>query len=169
MEVAPHESALRRYLRRSFPALHDVDDVVQESYLRLLTRKSAHPILSAKAFLFAIARRLAIDLGRHHRRSPIALCGDMAGLAVSDDRPAVVALVSHEERVRLLVAAIDSLPGRCREVVILRKLKFTSQKETAARLGVSEKCVENQLHRGLVRCRAYLHRHGVEGFSGHEG
>ena len=35
-EVRPHEPALRAWLRRQYPNLADMDDVVQESYLQLL-------------------------------------------------------------------------------------------------------------------------------------
>src|SRR5688500_14989442 len=34
-EVHTHDIALKRYLRSSFPALHDVEDIAQESYLRI--------------------------------------------------------------------------------------------------------------------------------------
>ncbi|MBI2497428.1 MAG: RNA polymerase subunit sigma-24, partial [Opitutae bacterium] len=35
-EVQPHEPALRAWLRNRFPTLVDPDDLVQESYARLL-------------------------------------------------------------------------------------------------------------------------------------
>ena len=38
-EVQPHESSLRSYLRSVFPSLPDIDDLVQESYARLLRAK----------------------------------------------------------------------------------------------------------------------------------
>jgi RNA polymerase sigma factor (sigma-70 family) len=44
-------------------------------------------------------------------------------------------------------AAGSSLPNRCREIVVLRKLEGLSQKETAAQLGLSEKTIEEQLSR----------------------
>lgn len=167
-EVEPHEPSLRSYLRGSFPAVRDIDDVVQESYLRLWTRRSAQPIQSVKGFLFTVARRLALDVLRRERRSPIIAGGDLACLDVSDDRLAVTEIVSQDEKVALLIAAIDSLPARCREVVVLRKFKLVPQKDVAARLGVTEKCVENQLQRGLTRCRDYLRRRGIQNFFGDE-
>ena len=55
-EVQPHESSLRSYLRNVFPSLTDIDDLVQESYARLIRAKDAGRISYAKAFLFATAR-----------------------------------------------------------------------------------------------------------------
>jgi len=44
------------------------------------------------------------------------------------------------------------LPERCREVFTLRRIHGVSQKEIAARLGISEKTVENQSVLALRRC-----------------
>ena len=168
-EVHPHEPSLRAYLRASFPSVGgEIDDVVQTSYLRIWRQRAEEPIQSAKAFLFTIARHLALDLVRRERRSPIATVGDLAAVDVIDDRASVPDSVSRAERIRLLVEAIDSLPPRCREVMILRKLKFLPQREVAARLDISENGVEIQLTRGLARCRDYLRQRGVSSLFGHE-
>jgi len=58
-EVQPHEPMLRAYLQKRFPALADVDDVVQEAHLRLLEARRTSVIASAKAYLFTIARNVA--------------------------------------------------------------------------------------------------------------
>ena len=52
-----HDDHLKAYLRTSFPTVRDVDDIVQESYLRIWRRQSIQPVRTAKAFLFTIARR----------------------------------------------------------------------------------------------------------------
>jgi hypothetical protein len=38
-EVQPHEPLLRAHLHSAFPSLPDVDDIVQESYFRLIQAK----------------------------------------------------------------------------------------------------------------------------------
>lgn len=159
--MQPHEASLRAYLHGSFPAVRDVDDVVQESFLRVWRARAAQPIVSARGFLFKVARHLAIDRLRQDRRSPIETVGDLAELDVSEDKPAVSSTVSRNEKIQLLVAAIDRLPAKCREVVVLRKLHLLPQREVAERLGISEKGVEIQLSRGLARCRDYLQARGV--------
>lgn len=159
--IYSHDSSLRSYLRRAFPSVRDVEDVVQESYLRVWKVRAAQPVQFAKAFLFTIARRIAIDVLRHDRRSPIDLTSDSADLDVSFPESDVSEIACQNETADLLIEAIDSLPARCREIVILRKLKFLSQRQVAERLGISEKGVENQLARGLVRCREFLRRRGV--------
>lgn len=161
-EAQPHGPALKDYIRRAFPSLRDVDDVVQESYLRLWRRHAEEPIRSARAFLFSVAQRIAIDGLRRRRRSPIDSFASLAELNIADDTPAAPEQLGEDEKIALLVAAIDALPARCREVVVLRKLHLLSQRETAARLGISEKGVENQLARGLERCRLWLRHRDAE-------
>ena len=141
--------------------MYDVDDVVQESFLRVWKTKASEPIRSAKVFLFKIARHLAIDVIRRERRSPIKPVGSLEELNVSEDRPAISSKVSRNEKIQLLILAIDSLPPKCRQVVVLRKLKDAPVREIAEQLGISEKGVEIQLTRGIARCREFLLKRGV--------
>jgi RNA polymerase sigma-70 factor (ECF subfamily) len=167
-EVRPHENSLRSYLRGAFPAVRDVDDVVQESYLRIWRARTQLPIQSAKAFLFKIARHLALDRVRRERISPIIAVTDFGALTALEGRPdaADAACLSHDTMI--LAQAIESLPPRCREIVILRKLRGVSQKDIAAQLGISEQTVQVQAARGLKRCEEFLRKRGVRGTSGED-
>src|SRR5687768_12172623 len=102
-EVHPHDASLKAYLRSSFPAVRDIDDVVQESYLRIWRSRAAQPIHSAKAFLFKVARHVALNLVDRQRASPVMVVGDLAALPVLDHGPGVVETVGRNEKLRLLV------------------------------------------------------------------
>jgi RNA polymerase sigma factor (sigma-70 family) len=163
--IQVHDSALKSYLRRSFPrARGEVDDVVQESYLRIWRARAGQPLKSAKAFLFTVARRVALDLLRHKRASPINDVGNFPALPVLDEREDVVDLVSREEKIRLLAQALATLPPRGREVVILRKLKGLSQKEVSSQLNLSEKTVDEHLYRGMKRLGHHLRERGARDY-----
>ncbi|MGH7944042.1 MAG: RNA polymerase sigma factor [Opitutaceae bacterium] len=160
-EVHPHDSQLRAYLHGAFPSVRDVDDLVQESYLHLWRRQLTVPIRSAKSFLFKIARHLAIDTVRHSQRSPFKDVADLAQSAVLDTEPNAAEAACTSEELNLLLEAIESLPPRCREIVVLRKLRGLSQKEIASRLGIAEHTVEVQGGKGLNRCEEFLRQRGV--------
>jgi RNA polymerase sigma-70 factor (ECF subfamily) len=159
--VRPHEAQLRSYLRSAFPSVGDVDDLVQESYFRIWKARAARPIHSARGFLFKVARHLALDLVRRNHRAPIETVGDLDGLYVIEEKPDAAERSSIQEKIDLLAEAVAGLPARRREIVILCKLRLMSHKEAAARLGISERTVENQLFRGIRQCRAYLEKRGV--------
>lgn len=161
-EVQPHEPILRSYLHGTFPAARDVDDLVQESFLRIWIAHTANPIRSAKAFLFQVARHLAIDLLRRNTISPIQGVSDLAALSVLDEGPNAAEFAFNRDEMILVAQAIHSLPSRCREIVVLRKIKCLPQKEIARSLGISEQTVQVQVLRGVKRIRAFLRRRGVQ-------
>lgn len=168
-EVHAHDASLKRYLRRSFPTVRDVDDLVQESYLRVWRRQLVRPIsevagsvsASVKGFLFQVARRLAIDTIRRDRTSPIVSLTDFAPSSVMDDKANIHESACIRQEFEFLLEAIDSLPARCREVVVLRKIHGLSSAETARALGISQETVHAHARRGLQRVHAALRRSGV--------
>ena len=160
-EVQPHEPALRTYLRNRFPKERDVDDVVQESFLPLWKVRTGRQVRFAKALLFKVARHLVIDLARRRKTFPEDAVRDLDVQNVIEEGSSVVDVVSLREKTRLLAEAIDSLPARCREIVILRKLRSMPQREVALHLGLSEKTVEAHVNRGIRRCEEYLRKRGV--------
>ena len=160
-EVHPYDAQLKSYLRSSFPTIRDVNDIAQETYLRIWKARLAQPVRSTKSFLFTIARHLAFDTIRRNRVSPISAVTEMPSSPVMDLGPGGVDIVCSREEIALFVEAIDTLPSRCREIVILRKLKGLSQAAIAEKLEISEHTVEVQVMRGIKRCDQFLHRRGV--------
>ena len=162
-EVHVHEPSLRAYLRTQFPFASDMDDVVQESFLRIWRVRMGQPVRYAKSLLFKVARHLVIDIARRNQISPIKYRADLAALPMVDDgRPGPAEAACKRDEVILLAAAIDSLPSRCREILVLRKLHGVPQKEIAAQLGLSEQTVQVQVSRGVRRCEEFLKVHGVQ-------
>ena len=160
-EVYPHESQLRGFLHRQFPTLRDTDDLVQESYLRILRARRAGRIKSVKSYLFGIARNAALSLFRRKRVTQEISVGDFGALEVMEDEVDVVAVVSTRQELALVVEAMDRLPARCREVVMLWALEGLSREEVAARLGISEHTVRAQLATGVKRCIQFMRERGI--------
>lgn len=161
-EVQPHESALRAWLRARFPAIADTDDLVQESYTRLLRVRATGSVACARAFLFITARNLALNHLRHLRYETSSDLTENDPSGVLDEGAAIPESVARAEDLQLLIHAIQSLPERCRQVLTLRKIYGFTQKETAARLGIAEHTVEAQGAIGLRKCIEYFRRHGYQ-------
>lgn len=162
-EVHPHEPALRAWLQRQYPTLSEVDDVVQESYLKLLSARERGSISSAKAYLFAIARNAALSFFRKRHHISIETAQDLEfanGGGASGD---VVEAVSARQEFMLATEAIDALPARCREIVILRVVHGLPHKEIGRRLGLAEQTVRVQVARGMKKCADFLRERGVDG------
>ena len=63
--VQPHEPVLRAWLRSRFRTEDASDGPLRESSLGLLRDRERGEVTSPKAFLFAVARHLALDRCRH--------------------------------------------------------------------------------------------------------
>ena len=157
-----NEAALKRFLRRFIKSREGVDDLAQEAFLRAFAAESKRAIEAPKAFLFKVARNLALNELARLSTATTEPIGDFEGQEVLEDssQAAVDDAVDGRERIRMLARAIAALPPQCAKVFILRKMQGLSQKEIAARLNISVRTVENHVALGLVRCRAYMRAHG---------
>lgn len=160
-EVLPHEPGLRAWLWRNHPALkEELDDIVQESYFRLLRARAAGPIRCARTYLFGIARHVALGIHRVQRHAGVTRVNELPETATMEANGDVVAMVTHRQELALTAEAIARLPDRCREVVTLHTVEGLSYREIAARLGLAEETVRVQMARAVKKCIAFLRERG---------
>ena len=160
-EVQPHEPALRAYLQARFPALGDYDDIVQESYVRLLRAQAAGHVRFAKAFLFTTARNAALDFFRRRSVLPMEQVTDFKELSVLEEPPGVGEKIDQSYELEVLADAVRALPDRCRQVMMLRYLDSLSYKEIAAQLGISPETVKVHMAKGMRRCATFFAERGL--------
>lgn len=147
-----------RYLRYHVASADEADELTAETFLRAVrAAASFDPSRGhAKAWLFRIAQNVLRDSRRRERRRgsvPIESFRDLVSEA-----PSAEERLLHEEEVRRLLAAMDELPERDREVVSLRYASELEYGEIAAILGIREAAVRTRLWRALGRLRGALTR-----------
>jgi RNA polymerase sigma factor (sigma-70 family) len=155
-EVQPHRPALRAWLLARFPSLPDVDDVVQETFVRILRAREVAPVRSARALLYVTARNLALDTVRRQKVVRFETLTEETSSSVVDDSGDVLATLNQQQELELLSQAIKSLPDRCRQVMTLRTSYGYTAKQIAACLGVSESTVDKALAQGIRLCAAFF-------------
>ena len=160
-EVQPHEAALRNFLTAQFSSLRDVDDLVQETFSRVLRAHAAGPVESPRGLLFATARNLALDALRRRQVVSFEPMAENSESPVFMDVTDVAETVSKRQELELLTEAIQALPDRCRQVFTLRAVYGLSQREIAGKLGISENTVEKQMGKGLRRCGEFFAQRGL--------
>ncbi len=158
-EVRPHEASVRGYLRHQFPDV-DADDVVQESYLKLLKHEASGKIVSAKAYFFSVARNTALKFFRRRQIFSTVPVNELPDWRVLDGGPNAIETVNARQRLELVADAVDVLPARCREVVRLAIVGGLSTAEISAQLEISENTVRVQMARGIKKCSDYLRERG---------
>lgn len=134
----------------------EVEDILQETYIRSFEANKKQHIISPKAFLARTARNLALN---HIQRSAVKYnisTGENDALPVYSSNPGVEEQVEWDQRFRQFCAAVKNLPTQCRRVFVLKQVYGLSRKEIAQRLDLSEKTVEYHIGQGLFKCRKYL-------------
>jgi RNA polymerase sigma-70 factor (sigma-E family) len=140
------------------------EEVVQEAFVRLYGswRRLRDPG-RAEAYVRSAVRNLARDqlrrrrTVRRYRAATATATGPDAAGGVAGAPPAgpADALIDAERR-RQLAFAVDRLPGRQRECVLLRYWADLSEREIAATLGISPGSVKRHVHRAVTRLEAEL-------------
>jgi len=148
-EVLPLETMLMRFLRRNWRDRSDIEDLRQEIYVRVCEAAEAETPRSAKSFVFATARNLLTDLIRRENVVPIAAVADPETMGVEGEEPLQDRALIAKDELRRLQNAIDKLPPRHREAVILGRIEGLSGREIAARMGIAEGTVSEHLKLGM--------------------
>jgi RNA polymerase sigma factor (sigma-70 family) len=148
-EVLPLEAALMQFLRRSGRNAHEIADLRQEVYLRVCEAAKRQIPRPVRPFLFTIARNLLIDQMRRDSVIPIDAVSDIEMLNIAADVPGPDRNALARSELRRLRAALENLPPRCREVVILRRIEGLSRREIASRMGIADKTVTEYLTNGV--------------------
>jgi|HubBroStandDraft_2_1064218.scaffolds.fasta_scaffold02419_3 RNA polymerase sigma factor (sigma-70 family) len=148
-EVFPLEAALMQFLHHNWRNAGDIADLRQDIYLRVCEVAMKQIPRPAKPFVFAIARNLLIDRVRRAQIIPIDAVADLDALGVPVDEPGPDRGVAARAELRRLQAAIDRLPPRCREAVVLARIDGLTGRQIAQRMGVTESAVSHHLDYGL--------------------
>ena len=156
-EILVHEGALVRYLLRSWFRHEEIHDLRQEIYVRVYEAAAKARPAMPKSFMFTTARHLMTDRLRRGRVVSIEAVGDIDALNVPVDEVTPDRRLDAHQELKRLADAFDRLPDRCREVVWLRRVEELSQKEVAARMGITEKTVEKQIAKGARLIAEYFY------------
>lgn len=138
---------LRAYLRRSLPP-DDVDDALQEAYMRLLrTPHAALPVDERRAYLYRVAANLVNDAWRSRKKAP----------AAGGPPPESLAARSPSDATRLDVTrALERLRVQERTMMWLAYVEQASHREIAVAVDVKEGSVKVLLSRARRKLAAAL-------------
>jgi RNA polymerase sigma-70 factor (ECF subfamily) len=149
-DPGPWQAELRAFLAR-MGACDDLDDLVQETFLRAVRKPPEGP---ARAYLYQVALNLFRDRGRRLERGVRVLEG-----AARIDHRASVDPADTVERRDLAERAwrlILTLPDHQRAALILRIDRQFTYREAARVLGCSEATVRQHFYLGMKAVRAVI-------------
>ena len=151
---AEEEPRLRRFLRRFGPVI-SADDIIQDCFARLCAADHAS-LIEPRAYLFRMARNLALNELKRLKTRPVTAVRDLARLELPSDAPSPEErLIKADESVQL-GAALALLPAHQRAALTMFKGEGLSHKEIGRRLGVSHRTVERYVADALAKCHKIL-------------
>jgi RNA polymerase sigma-70 factor (ECF subfamily) len=160
-QVFRHRTALQRYLSRFTSGAEDIEDLVQETFVRVYSLADYRSVDAPKALLFRIGHNLAVERARRHSTQATDSMADLEPLGVYSSEASAEEQIDSRRRFETFCAAVDRLPPLCRRVFVLRKVYKLSHAEISQVLDVSHSTIEKHVAKGLVRCREYLRELGL--------
>lgn len=148
-------SSLRRFLKRKLNDSADVDDLVQESYLRLYDARRRTRIGNTRGFLYRIASNLVIDRYRSREHNVKSLSIDSTEVSCSalmSDVPTPEQCAATDQQLCVLSKVIESLPPRCRQVFVSHRISQLTHREIACEMGISTQMVEKHIAKAVRVC-----------------
>jgi RNA polymerase sigma factor (sigma-70 family) len=135
----------------------EIEDIVQETYVRICQMDKREPVEQPKSFLMKTARNLAYD---HLKKAETRLAdsveteGDFDVETLLSDE--VFTSIASGEEFAHFCEAVRQLPVQCRRVFVLKKVYGYSQKEIAKEMNLSQSTVEKHIAVGFKRCASYM-------------
>jgi RNA polymerase sigma-70 factor (ECF subfamily) len=148
-EVLPLEPILMTYLRHHWPDKAEIEDLRQEVYARVHEAARKEMPSNPKPFVFAVARNLLINQMRRENVVPIEALADLEALDIALDAPSPDRSVIARDELRRLQSALDQLPPRCREAVVLGRVEGLTGREIATRMNIGTATVSEHLENGM--------------------
>lgn len=144
--------AMSRFFRARMGSEADVEDLLQELYLKVAGHDPGHAdIQSPRAYLYRLASNLLVDRWRAWQRSRARdsawrMTTRTPGVAEDvDDAPSPEAVLLDRDRLDQLLQVIATLPQRTRTIFRLHKIEGVSHADVAKRLDISRSSVEKHM------------------------
>lgn len=160
-----HQKFLKRFLSRFLSSPHDIEDVVQDVYLKAYTAETKQKIHSPKAFLFRVARNAALKELSRKSKKITGYIEEVDPAEVISDELSVEDLVQARQKLGLFCQSAMEMPPRCRQVFLMVKVYGFSYQEIASQLEISVSAVEKHVSKGLEVCSRYVRRMEAEAVS----
>jgi RNA polymerase sigma-70 factor, ECF subfamily len=161
--VGRYKDPLVNFAFRFLGDFDGADEVAQETFIRVYRNKHAYkPVARFSTWLYTIAANLAkSELRRRKRRALFSLSGRRERGEEKDFDPPDERNRSDEQAERsfeaeLIQKALDSIPVRYREVVILRYIQELSYEEICTITGMNMGTVKSRLNRARLRLQELL-------------
>lgn len=139
--------SISHYVSRIVPPA-DVEDIVQDTYVKLCSIEDKDPKKYNKSFLYTVAKNLALD---HLKKADNKLTDKVEDESEyhTEDSDKLFDEAVTNEQFGHFCKTVQQMPAQSRKIFVLRKVYGFSQQEIADQLEISVNTVSNQLVNGM--------------------
>ena len=153
--MAEYGPGLRRYFSRRANAV-DIDDLVQDVFLRLHSARQTTAIDNVERYLFTVARHVLISRHRKEAARGWSLHDTYEdGPEAADDLSPERIVAARQEYARV-IQLILGLPPRARAAFQFHRFENMTYRAIAGRMGISKESVKELMQRAIDRVSADL-------------
>ena len=150
-----YREPLMRYVTDLLSGPDDAEDIVQETYVRLLRAKDLDRSESrTRGYIFTIARNLAFDRFRHRKVEGYQVPYEDAGLSSSEPQPERI--VDFEQGIEIVKQCLLELKPRSRQVFLMRTSEDLTFQQIGECLGIGKRTAEREMKNALDYCQSKL-------------
>ncbi|WP_293351536.1 sigma-70 family RNA polymerase sigma factor [Phenylobacterium sp.] len=150
--VWPHVPQLRGYLRKRLPA-SEVDDLVQDIFVRLIHRVDGAEVQYPQRYLYQVATAALIDRHRHEKSRCGGLHCELLEAELPHDEVSPDRVLAARQGVQAAQRVLAALPERTRAILVAVRVDGASLKTVAAHQGITVSAVEKHLIRAIRALR----------------
>ncbi len=142
--------ALRRYFRKRESRPADIDDLIQEVFTRVAKRTGDDEIQQPEAYLLRAASNVWRDFLRKKQTHLASVHEEFDDEQLLHGSESPEHMLQGQQAVEAVIAALNELPERSRQVFVLCRVEGMRQRQVASRLGVSVSSVEKHMIRAVA-------------------
>lgn len=157
-ELVSHKffAPLVRFFRRRGFASAEAEDGAQEVFVRLSGLEADHRVDNPMAYLFRVAASVVTDRARRAKVRHEAHHVSADDIELGDEAPSTERVLIGREDLSLVMQALEQMPARRREMLLLNRLDGLTYSQLAVRFGVSVSMIEKQMMRAIEQMHSCL-------------
>ncbi len=149
--IKEYGPALRRYFEKRVPPA-DAEDMVQDVFLSLSVRGGGEGIENVRGYLFQVARGVLA----HRKYNYPTLGGSLEAYENPVEELSPERILLGKEALEKLLSAVENLPLRSREALLLHRFEEATYRGVARRMGITVSAVERLIARALRQVTTIL-------------
>ncbi|WP_254424147.1 RNA polymerase sigma factor [Thalassospira marina] len=148
-----YQVRLRHFVQKRKLAWYTADDIVQDTFLRIVATPTLPDVKYAQSYLYRTAQNLVVDHFRRERILKFVPDAEKSLEFMASDDPLPDQIAWSRQELRQLQAAINKLPSPTREVFVLARLEGKTYVEIGEKLGIPPQTAFSRMVRALTLLR----------------